>query len=356
MYEERQPEALRRVPCRAVSIFLSSLPCLFVRALTNARHDRYCSIEHQRAHRPAHKFECGLIKKSLAKLAKEEAALRAHTAEDDPSCPPNPLETCVGKFWHWQPTRPYMQARHEVVTNQLNIRTGEAVEAALDNLLDMLRLCRGDNMGVRSQVPALYLRLGRDQEAFDFLKWYADKSSNFDWGDMDLPFLDVKGADPFEPIPVEKSGISTDLSFKLALLMLKSRLFVDVSMLDGFVKKLGDKAPADKMEIVKEECMTETMHNRRDIVDIEDYTSVMAKLRHQMVEIYANIMKHNKYVIPAIEDPTRYSHSQPQAFSPGSEGEAIVAYRYSWYSYSECPQVYMEILPLLKEAYKEERS
>lgn len=240
-----------------------------------------------------------------------------------------------------------MEARYDVVVNQLNFRLGEAVDAALANLLDMLRLSRGDNMGVRSQVPALYLRLGRDQEAYDFLKWYAQ---DYDWGDVDQPFLDVRGADPFEPIDVEKSGISIDLSLKVALLLLKSRLFVDVSLLEGFLQKLGDKAPQDRMEIVREECMSDTMLNRRDIVDAADYAPIMVSLRQQMVAIYNNIKKHNKYIIPALENPSRYSHSQIGPYMLGDESEAVMAFRYSWYSWVECPSVLQQILPSLKEA------
>lgn len=249
-----------------------------------------------------------------------------------------------------RPTRPYLRARHDVVNNQLNIRTGEAVEAALAHLLDMLRLCRGDNMGLRSQVPALYLRLGRDQEAYDFLRRWAVKSDGFYWGDTGAPYSDVKGADPFEEIDVEKSGISADLSFKVALLLLKSRLFVDVSMLEGFLQKLGDKAPSDRMEIAREECMSDTMLNRRDIVDAANYTPIMADLRRQMVAVYRDIRKHNKYIIPALGDPARYSHAPPRPYSRGDEGEAIFAYRNSWYSWAECPSVLQQILPLLKDA------
>lgn len=70
-----------------------------------------------------------------------------------------------------------MSARLDLMTAILNLRNGEAVEAALARGLDMLRLCRGDNQGVRSKMPALYLRLGRDQDAFDFLKWYFVKAT-----------------------------------------------------------------------------------------------------------------------------------------------------------------------------------
>lgn len=305
---------------------------------------RYCSAEHQKTHRAAHKIQCNRAKKSLASLASEEAKLRAHTTEGDRG-PGNPFENVVGRFWLYEPTRPYMQARFDVVTDQLAIRTGEAAEAALAHMLDMLRLNPGDNQGVRSLVPAQYLRLGRDQEAFDFLKWY---ESQFDDSTLDTPWFDIKDADALEPIDLGATAIALDLSFKVALLLLKARLFVDVSLLEGFLQKLGDKAPQDRMEIVQEECMSDVMLKRRDIVDATEFVPIMAKLRQQMVDIYRDIRKHNKYMIPALENPSLYSSSQLGPYSPGSEGEAVMAFRYSWYSWAECPSVLKEILPLLK--------
>lgn len=306
---------------------------------------RYCSVEHQKAHRAAHKFQCNLVKKSLARLADEEAKLRARTTEDA-SCPANPFENAVGQFWLFTPTRPYMQARFDVVTDQIAIRTGEAVESALGHMLGMLRLNRTDNKGVRSQIPAQYLRLGKDQEAFDFLKWMEER---YEDGNPDAPFLDVKDADAMQPIDLKASSIGTNLSFKVALLLLKARLFVDVSMLEGFLQNLGTRAPPDRMEIVKEECMSGIMLTRRDIIDAANFLPIMANLRQQMVAIYRDIKKHNKYMTRALENPSLYANSQLEAWSFGSEREAIMAFRYSWYSWAECGTVLQNILPLLKE-------
>ena len=55
----------------------------------------------------------------------------------------------------------------------LKIKTNAALLAAHAHLMDMLRLCWGDNMGVRDLVPALKLRLGKDQDCHDFCKWWA---------------------------------------------------------------------------------------------------------------------------------------------------------------------------------------
>lgn len=87
--------------------------------------------------------------------------------------PPNLFEASVGHFWGIHETRPYMRSRYAVVEAYLAIDTYAAVEAARSHLADMLRLCRGDNMGVRDLVPAILLRLGRDQECYDFVGRYS---------------------------------------------------------------------------------------------------------------------------------------------------------------------------------------
>ncbi|SCB65791.1 unnamed protein product [Fusarium graminearum] len=91
----------------------------------------------------------------------QKAKLRAEPGEDTGG--ENPFDTAVGQFWYFRSTRPYMSVSFDLMSAILSVRTGEAVQAAPDHALDMIRLCRGDNQGVRSYVPALHLRLGNDQ-------------------------------------------------------------------------------------------------------------------------------------------------------------------------------------------------
>lgn len=111
-----------------------------------------------------------------------------------------PFENSVGHFWGIMDTRDYMRARYAHVEALLKVKNRTAVRAALDHLLDMMRLNRSDNLGVRGLVPALYLRLGEDQACYDFLKWWYTRGCDggYDFGNTDLPYLDIKDADIFE--------------------------------------------------------------------------------------------------------------------------------------------------------------
>lgn len=188
----------------------------------------YCGSAHQTAHRAKHKAACSAIKKSQEALEREEAALRAYPG--DGLTPADVFNTCVGRFWGVAETRDYMWARHHAADALLKVNTLAAVEKALDHFTDMLRLCRSDNMGVRDIIPGLLLRLGREQECYDFLKWWATVddedhyNGRYGWSDPTLPYLDIRDADVFEPV---SNCHCVSLSHLVMLTLLKLRLYLD---------------------------------------------------------------------------------------------------------------------------------
>jgi len=103
-----------------------------------------------------------------------------------------PFENSVGHFWGIFDTWDYMRARYTHVEALLEVQPRTAVAKALEHLLDVLRLNHSDNIGVRDLIPSLYLRLGRDQDCYDFLKWwYIGTDSHYDWGNTSLPYLNI---------------------------------------------------------------------------------------------------------------------------------------------------------------------
>lgn len=298
---------------------------------------QYCGAEHQKAHRPAHKTSCNLVKEARRALESERASLEAHPG--DMMTPANPFQEVPGQFWFWSGTRPYMQRYHDLMSAILNVRTGEAVEEALKCALDMLRLNRGDNQGVREQIPSLYLRLGRDQEAYDFLKWYAAKgTSNYDWRDMDLPFLNLQGEDALEDYLECSAERVITLSFIAAMTNLKIRLLLDLRGLQEEVQKHPNLSYEKKMEWIREEAISDVLYNRKDIVDRPDYKDLVASLQKQVASLYDRVDELNKHYWPALHHPERYSHAMPTIYSLGSPEEVIIAFRHTWYSWSECEQ------------------
>ncbi|KAJ4224928.1 hypothetical protein NW757_014307 [Fusarium falciforme] len=84
-------------------------------------------------------------------------------------------------------------------------------------------------MGLRDIVPAMMLRLDLDQECYDFVKWWAtcDPDGHYDWGDMTLPHLNIRGADVLENADFFGDKYPA-LNHVVAILMLKLKLLVDI--------------------------------------------------------------------------------------------------------------------------------
>jgi hypothetical protein len=143
---------------------------------------RYCGRLHQEQDRATHKTACIQVKKTRAAMEEEERKLR--DIPPDLFMPANVFEEKAGIFWNIYETRSYMRSRYALVEALIKVNTYDSIQAAYEHLRDMLRLCRGDNMGVRHLVPSLLLRLGRDQDAYDFIKWYGTQGedASYDWG------------------------------------------------------------------------------------------------------------------------------------------------------------------------------
>lgn len=135
---------------------------------------RYCCRDHQVAHFSTHKSKCKELKVALTKLEEAKRNLLQDPTVADPTdifYIGNPFEDRVGHFWGILETRPYMRARGQVLRVLEEIGTHASLTGAVAGTIHCLYLCRGDNMGLRDLVPQMLLRLNRDQECYDFIKW-----------------------------------------------------------------------------------------------------------------------------------------------------------------------------------------
>ncbi|KAH6847420.1 hypothetical protein B0I37DRAFT_391333 [Chaetomium sp. MPI-CAGE-AT-0009] len=160
----------------------------------------YCGTTHQAMDQPHHKSACLAIEKTRTQLHGKDKALR------------------VGYLHPHEYTRMKIAA----VDALLKVDTMAAVEKALVHVTDMLRLTKNHNLGATNIVPGLLLRLGREQECYDFLKRWTFVDDNH-----------IRGANAFEPID---AFCSADLSLThLAILtLLKVRLYLDLEQLERF--------------------------------------------------------------------------------------------------------------------------
>lgn len=285
---------------------------------------RYCSKDHQVSDWAQHKSACNAIKASSACLRREEQKLRDHPPGDDFE-PGNVFEEQVGYFWGLLHTRPYMRARYAVVEAIMKVRTYDAVVAALDHVMDCMRLNRSDNMGVRDFAPSLMLRLGRDQECYDFVKWWATEGSrgDYDFGDADLPFLNVKDADVLET-PQEFCGQYLDLSHSVSVALVKAKLLLAV------------RAGPEGVEMLRS---SQSFHRIEDREETEgagnEHVELVKVLKSQVSMLYHAVHRANPHFWAALIEPGSHLGARPEYTSPGTKEEMQMALKQSYDAWKE---------------------
>ncbi|KAL8901919.1 MAG: hypothetical protein Q9207_004960 [Kuettlingeria erythrocarpa] len=297
----------------------------------------YCTRIHQILDREKHASLCKAVKRASSVVERGEQALRDEPG-DGVFNPANPFETSVGHFWEILSTRDYMRTRFALVEATLKLKSFDAVKSAADHIRDMLRLCRSDNMGLRDMLPALYLRLGRDQDAYDFIKWFetTGHESDYDWGDMELPYLDVVNADVFES-PSYLCGIYHNVAFLVNVALLKIRLLLDlVALLNAGC--LRPKLPQELLDRVKYFIpSTEPVRKNREVMSMVKYTDLIVKLSSQVDELFSAVDKQNKYFWPALLNPGAHLTARISAYSTGSREDMQLKLQYCYDSWIETP-------------------
>lgn len=321
------PESAPLRPCCAVCASSQNLSkCGGCKAV------QYCGGDHQKEHWSSHKSDCSKVKKAQRQIEREIQQMR----DDEPH--ENYFETDVGHFWDIHETRPYMRARFAHIEAILKIKSYAAAKAGLENLMDLLRLCRGDNMGVRSLVPAQLLRVGQEQKAYDFVKWYQTEGQrgDYDWGDMSLPFLNIEGADVFEA-PSHLKSRWVDLAYIAAILLLKVKIVLDLSALDHS-SMVGNMVPQEVLDIIRAQTpSTAIVRENKSLADGVDHKELIAKLESQIKDLIASTNIANKHLLPAIVNPGSNLTARPQMYSHGTPAQMQLSLQYSYDAWKETP-------------------
>lgn len=296
----------------------------------------YCGRECQVAHHSEHKDDCRMVKKALAAVDKAKKSVSAEFQRDGIDV----FRDEVGHFWGLFETRPYMRRRHDhfVALNQID--TYPAIQEALVQGRDMLRLCRSDNMGVRKLMVPLFLRLGTFkgmQDCYDFVKWWltCDPDGHYDWGNTSLPYLNIVGADVLEPLYSKLVGKYGDLHNSVGVTVIKMRLLFQLnefcaqfgililstasaaSFLHKFRGNLGALGTVAAFLRPSYPCFA----NKR----VTQLLALQETLRHQVHTLLEHIEKHqNKRIWKALVNPTKVMQAPiPSYMSPGSAEEVI---------------------------------
>ncbi|KAL2797783.1 Mnd1 family-domain-containing protein [Aspergillus keveii] len=147
-------------------------------------------------------------------------------------------------------------------------------------------------MGVRSLVPGIMLRLNKDQGCYDFIKWFFvgcddDDDDDYDWGNTDLPFLDVKDADVFEDVEVFTKNKRPDLTRLVSLTLLKIKLLLDLEALQSSTRTAGAKVPREVLNNIRSGIpLSPVIARNKKLVQSDEYAEIIQKLRQQIGQLH----------------------------------------------------------------------
>jgi hypothetical protein len=249
-------------------------------------------------------------------------------------------------------TRDYMRARMELARTQAElaeqVQTPEAWTVVLNHHLECLRLCKGDNMGLRYKVPFLLLRLNRDDDAFCFcLHWLKQRDdednededndrrghSHTKEGDWIYPQeKDCRFNDLLHEIRPNTLGEYFEISLVVAVAVIKMRL---VAVYDHRMKEFESFAPTPASKRLRTDELSEV---RSSIMGSAEEQEKYADQRRQLNVLLDALQQRNASVVPALlyPDPLLKQPS-PDYFSHGTPSEAHMVLKFAIDMWKQIP-------------------
>lgn len=294
----------------------------------------YCGQAHQKADRATHRKSCDTIKGTKKQVAALEARLRAQT--------PNPFEAERGRFWVSMTNRTYLKARFLHSEMQVRSWRRQGVEDAVDNLFGSMDLDRGDSQGIRFIIPFMFLRLDRDQQCYDFCKFWQRSfkgETSSDCRDLSVPFLDIDGADATEPVDLWTSSRFTPLAHMSLLYLLKFRLRQGHEAAKTCMAANPALSPQDVLVKIRTKYCGDILGRRPELIaDGDTVNAALKKLDDQLSCLFLAVHKVNKHYWKLVVKPTNDALTYvPQAYSPGPLQEAEYVFMNSYSAWAESP-------------------
>ncbi|KAL8845382.1 MAG: hypothetical protein Q9176_000018 [Flavoplaca citrina] len=203
----------------------------------------------------------------------------------------------------------YVEAACQHIEALIQVKTVGGLELAAEKAREMFRCFPSDPMDLRSDLPAVYLRLGRDQEAYNLVKWWqlnelSDEQIHKSY--PVVPYLDTEDADVFE-WPSEIIGAidgNSSLVNMFCVTLLKIKQLFDITTLRGG-RMLLLQLPPELVNMVEAYIppFTDVVRNNHQIMTMKDHTELIADLTLQIKTCFEAVEKANIHLWPSLVNP-----------------------------------------------------
>lgn len=246
----------------------------------------YYSLEHCTALWPQHEATCIEIKNAKLELKLEDEVNPNHE---------NPTLHCSYAF------------------ALLKVRTRTAVQSALKQLLECLRVDTGSKSNAQLWIPCLHLRLGEDQKCYNYITWSLEHvaAGYPDWATSDLSQLYTTNANAFEPFDaLEQRSGSNNWSIRfLVLLLLKLRLLFELGELKArceLSSTARNKLPAEVWLHVRSYLIGPATMNNRPLMNAlaegKDLSPCISELETEVHMHCLRSAKLSRKFLPALKE------------------------------------------------------
>jgi hypothetical protein len=281
----------------------SLIDCGACRAMT------YCSNEHLLLDHPSHEKICKPIQ--AARERAEQWRLKLE------SCSTQHFRRNIGHLYLIPEAQPYLAELSTLIELHEPIRHRTAVERQLVFACHVLYMSGIDSHGYRFQVPALMIRINRDQECYDFMKWHANQTEE-PMHKTALDYMSCRFANPtiIDPIipnprknfvgynqedifePIEAFNPETPIMTLIPLCLLKIRFLFDIQRLNLAIRAFGNKLCGEVFDLV-----LKNVPFTKQIAENEDLTKsavarfeAMKTLLEQVLQLYRKVKGMNSLV------------------------------------------------------------
>lgn len=223
------------------------------------------------------------------------------------------------------------------------MRSRDAIEKRLAYMMEVQSLV--DNNGMREAVPDLMLRLGKDQEMYDFV-WGCCKLPQMllgqfgEFGGSAKSFRKIKGADALGDVDYlcrRDAGLEPPLLIGVTLLKVKLMLGLnDVRN----AQVLKEKLPQEVVDIIKGiVSRSQIVAGNKKLIDMDskENLALTSKLKDQIRALWDAVNVANEHFWPMLLYPLKHLPSAYEIHPPGSVKEAKGFILRAWEAWWEVP-------------------